>query len=269
MTRPLCPIWGTTLPHLGAGLLPPGYDMEEQFLTTQDGYILRMFHIQSAGPAQRSNATTCRSSSSSAAGGCGSYVGESSGASSGRPAILMQHALMDSSAGWLILGPQRSLALQLADAGFSVWLANSRGNRFRCAAPQLLTGGKGALCVVACGAATAGVCISHQAALSASPVLLRFTCEHACISPLPTATPGHLSAQAALYVSLDWQPTPNSPPLPGRSRNHTHLSPDSPEFWRFTWDDMATHDMPAMTQHVLSATGREQLVYMGYSQVCC
>merc|ERR550519_2843962 len=30
------------------------------------------------------------------------------------------------------------------------------------------------------------------------------------------------------------------------SRNHTHLSADSAEFWKFSWQEMASFDLPAM-----------------------
>ncbi|KAF2355466.1 AB-hydrolase lipase domain [Trinorchestia longiramus] len=51
------------------------------------------------------------------------------------------------------------------------------------------------------------------------------------------------------------------------SRNHTTLSPDSdPEFWEFSQDEMAQHDIPALVQHVLTSTGAGRLDYIGYSQ---
>ena len=88
---------------------------------------------------------------------------------------------MDSSAGWLLLGKDKSLALQLAAAGFDVWMANSRGNRF--------------------------------------------------------------------------------------SRNHTHLEPEDPRFWEWSWGDMADHDIPAQVERIVEVTGHDKMVYFGFSQV--
>ena len=52
------------------------------------------------------------------------------------------------------------------------------------------------------------------------------------------------------------------------SRNHTRLDPDAhPEFWAWSWADMAEHDVPAMVEHVAAATGQAKMVYLGYSQV--
>lgn len=82
-------------------VLPHGHHLSEHFTTTDDGYVLRLFRI----PPKRQ------------------------GAGAAAPVVLLQHALMDSSAGWLLLG-RRSLALSLAEAGWDVWLGNARGNRF-------------------------------------------------------------------------------------------------------------------------------------------
>jgi len=50
------------------------------------------------------------------------------------------------------------------------------------------------------------------------------------------------------------------------SRRHEHLKTSSPRFWDFSFDEHAKYDLPAMINHALNVTGREQLYYVGHSQ---
>ncbi|KAG7157241.1 Gastric triacylglycerol lipase-like 4, partial [Homarus americanus] len=49
------------------------------------------------------------------------------------------------------------------------------------------------------------------------------------------------------------------------SRAHTHLSPDEKEFWDFSWDEMAAHDVPAVIDYILAHTSHPSLYYIGHS----
>ncbi|RYG69908.1 alpha/beta fold hydrolase [archaeon] len=51
-------------------------------------------------------------------------------------------------------------------------------------------------------------------------------------------------------------------------RNHTTLNPDdgTDAFWSFTWDDMASEDVPAVVHYVLDQTGQEKLSWVGHSE---
>ncbi|MGQ3285838.1 hypothetical protein [Bosea sp. (in: a-proteobacteria)] len=92
------------LGHAAAVLLPAGsgFELTEHFATTLDGYILRIFRLQH--PSSHAAALAPGNSSPPAR-------------LTPRPVALMQHALLDSSAGWLLQGPGNSLACSLALEG--------------------------------------------------------------------------------------------------------------------------------------------------------
>ncbi|KAF5746121.1 putative Triacylglycerol lipase 2 precursor [Tripterygium wilfordii] len=79
-----------------------GYDCHEHKVTTQDGYILSMQRI----PAGRSGNTA------------------------DKPPVLLQHGILMDGASWLVTSPNQSLAFMLADNGFDVWLASTRGTKY-------------------------------------------------------------------------------------------------------------------------------------------
>ncbi|GLC46564.1 hypothetical protein PLESTM_001890400 [Pleodorina starrii] len=248
---------------MAALVLPFGYTLEEHFVQTEDGYILRLFRLgartqqgpstgqllspsRTAAPDPRPQSTdatlpepatitttttsepsdearrrTAAEEQQPAAAGdpggtsaststevpeptiatptpnTGTGTGTSSaaaiaaapstGASTGArgPVAFLHHPLMGSSVDFAVMGPGRSLAFILADAGYDVWLTNVRGNRF--------------------------------------------------------------------------------------SRNHTALDPDAPgdmeAFWSYSWDEHVSLDLPAALDLVAAVTGQDTgMLFVGYSQ---
>lgn len=142
-------------------IVQAGYSLEEHFVETKDGYILGIYRIP-ASP--KPSADLCKITLSRK---------ES-------PPVLLQHGLLDSSATFVINHPNQSLGFILADAGYDVWLANSRGNVY--------------------------------------------------------------------------------------SSNHTGFHRSSPQFWDFSFDDMAAYDLPATINYITHLTGFSKIGYIGHSQ---
>ncbi|KAJ1704683.1 hypothetical protein LUZ63_004462 [Rhynchospora breviuscula] len=138
---------------LCASLVTPfGYKCEEHEVTTKDGYILSLQRI----PEGRNG---------------------SSGGEKKQPVFLQHGVLMDGIT-WLLNPPQQSLAFILADKGFDVWIANTRGTRW--------------------------------------------------------------------------------------SNRHIKLTITQPDYWEWSWDELATQDLPASLDFVYRLTG-QKMHFVGHS----
>ncbi|XP_072140841.1 lipase member M-like [Dermacentor andersoni] len=76
----------------------------------------------------------------------------------------------------------------------------------------------------------------------------------------PSQTPGFLFADAGFDVwSMNSRETE-------RYSNHTTLSKNDPEYWKFSFDEIGRYDVAAGVDHVLNATGAERLTLVSLSQ---
>ena len=50
------------------------------------------------------------------------------------------------------------------------------------------------------------------------------------------------------------------------SREHVILKPNEPEFWKWSWQEMAKYDLPATIDIVLETSNKKNLYYIGHSQ---
>ncbi|CDW73802.1 ab-hydrolase associated lipase region family protein [Stylonychia lemnae] len=89
-----------------------GYIFEEHKVTTEDGYILKMFRI----PGKKSELQ--------------SHDGSVDSLEINKKVVFLQHGVFDSADCWIAHYSDRAPAFILSNQGYDVWLGNTRGNKY-------------------------------------------------------------------------------------------------------------------------------------------
>lgn len=238
-----------------------GYPCESHYISTQDGHILSIHRIP-CGRKQYSKLVKNLYKSKNTYEDCHGLIDEDLNINNkgfsqfkldfidlgkqgklGRPIILWHglslcDSIFVSSPG----GPKYNLAFYLADNGYDVWLANSRGNRFSKGVHDKITN---------------AISIAQNNNYTMKDKLIDL------ISPLTYIRGSYnIVSNLASYIIGDKKNDENTNDIPDLSSPYV----SSENYWDFTLDDLARYDVPAVINYVLNQREAKKLLYCGFSQ---